>query len=295
MYLNTNLAPLALFLDEPTSGLDSTSALKVTTMLRSISRLGITVVAVMHQPRVEIFSKFDDVLMLAPGGKTAYFGAVKLVKPYFSGLGFRFPVFLNPADVLMDILFGRGRLAEEKEDGKQVKKNVEPKVSDDLVGLWERLGLELVDALARGEGKEGVANRVKVFEESAWTLSDEEHSSDHSPKPSLTTTTTITTKSPRSVGTSTDGLDPNAICAMEEIVARRGASFFKQIWLVHNRSLVQQARTSGSLASEVFVGFFAGLIMGVAGYAEETFHGVHLSPYRGLSSAPNEWLLGLCK
>lgn len=51
--------PLCLFLDEPTSGLDSTSSLEVMDMLEKISRIGMTIVAVIHQPRVEIFNKFD--------------------------------------------------------------------------------------------------------------------------------------------------------------------------------------------------------------------------------------------
>ncbi|ORY49964.1 hypothetical protein BCR33DRAFT_781479 [Rhizoclosmatium globosum] len=83
-------APLSVFLDEPTSGLDSTAAMDAVNILHSISRLGLTIVAVVHQPRVEIFETFDDVLMIAPGGRTAYFGPVSGAKPYFESLGFYF-------------------------------------------------------------------------------------------------------------------------------------------------------------------------------------------------------------
>ncbi|KAJ3316756.1 hypothetical protein HDU76_001567, partial [Blyttiomyces sp. JEL0837] len=100
--------PVALFLDEPTSGLDSTAALDVADILKSISRLGLTIVSVIHQPRSEIFDRFDDVLLIAPGGRTAYLGPVSNVKPYFESLGFLFPPDVNSADVLMDILAGRG-------------------------------------------------------------------------------------------------------------------------------------------------------------------------------------------
>ncbi len=58
--------PVGIFLDEPTSGLDSTSALEVTKILQGITALGLTIVAVIHQPRVEIFELFHDVLMIAP-------------------------------------------------------------------------------------------------------------------------------------------------------------------------------------------------------------------------------------
>ncbi|KAJ3096207.1 hypothetical protein HK100_005627, partial [Physocladia obscura] len=102
--------PLSIYLDEPTSGLDSTAALDVVNIMSSISRLGLTIVAVIHQPRLEIFEAFDDVLMIAPGGFTAYMGPVDRIQEYFTSLGFVFDTRLNPADVLMDILSGRGEL-----------------------------------------------------------------------------------------------------------------------------------------------------------------------------------------
>jgi ABC-type multidrug transport system ATPase subunit len=59
--------PSAIFLDEPTSGLDATAALKVANTMKKIAMtIGITIVAVIHQPRFEIFSEFDDLLMIAP-------------------------------------------------------------------------------------------------------------------------------------------------------------------------------------------------------------------------------------
>lgn len=56
--------PVCLFLDEPTSGLDSTSALEVCESMQKLSGLGMTLVSVIHQPRMEIFEKFDDILMV---------------------------------------------------------------------------------------------------------------------------------------------------------------------------------------------------------------------------------------
>ena len=61
-------------LSEPTSGLDSAAALEVCRTLRAIADLGLTVVAVIHQPRLEIFNSFDDLLLLAPGGVTSFIG-----------------------------------------------------------------------------------------------------------------------------------------------------------------------------------------------------------------------------
>ncbi|KAI8837552.1 P-loop containing nucleoside triphosphate hydrolase protein [Chytridium lagenaria] len=107
--------PLAMFLDEPTSGLDATSALDVSQILRSISRLGLTIISVIHQPRYEIFKSFDDVLLIAPGGQTAYLGPIANVQSYFENLlSIKFDPASNPADLLMDILSGRSNLSTDE-------------------------------------------------------------------------------------------------------------------------------------------------------------------------------------
>ncbi|KAI8908049.1 hypothetical protein EDD86DRAFT_239760 [Gorgonomyces haynaldii] len=96
--------PIAIFLDEPTSGLDSTAALNVASILKNMSKLGLTTVAVVHQPRSEIFYELDDILLLIPGGKTAYLGPREHICEYFENLGYQFDPKLNPADILMDIV-----------------------------------------------------------------------------------------------------------------------------------------------------------------------------------------------
>jgi ABC-type multidrug transport system ATPase subunit len=50
-------APQVLILDEPTSGLDAQAALSIIELLRLFSRQGLTVICVIHQPRVEIFKR----------------------------------------------------------------------------------------------------------------------------------------------------------------------------------------------------------------------------------------------
>ncbi|KAJ3005446.1 UNVERIFIED_CONTAM: hypothetical protein HDU68_004605, partial [Siphonaria sp. JEL0065] len=132
--------PIALFLDEPTSGLDSTSSLKVAEILRKIASLGLTVVSVIHQPRYEIFQQFNDLLMLVPGGKTAYIGPTKFVVEYYKELGYFFDALANPADILMDILSGKGVHLQNLE--------ISP---DGLVDKWETFGKSWVDAKIVGD------------------------------------------------------------------------------------------------------------------------------------------------
>jgi len=66
--------PAVLYLDEPTSGLDSTTSLELITSLQTIARsYNINIIAVMHQPRVEVWRLFDKVMILNRGS-CKYFG-----------------------------------------------------------------------------------------------------------------------------------------------------------------------------------------------------------------------------
>ncbi|KAK4235565.1 putative white-brown complex protein 30 [Achaetomium macrosporum] len=101
-------APMAIFLDEPTSGLDATAASCIMCMLKAITRLGVTVVVIIHQPRVEIFDMIDDLILLA-NGQQLYEGPESGVRPFFEKLGYIFPKHANCADVVTDIITGNGR------------------------------------------------------------------------------------------------------------------------------------------------------------------------------------------
>jgi len=74
--------PSALFLDEPTSGLDTTTALELMGQLKDLSRTGRTVVLSIHQPRAEILSMFDKILLMEAGGTVAYFGSRTALTSY---------------------------------------------------------------------------------------------------------------------------------------------------------------------------------------------------------------------
>ncbi|MCJ1472453.1 hypothetical protein MMC13_001101 [Lambiella insularis] len=107
--------PMALFLDEPTSGLDATSASSIMMTLKALSRLGITVVTIIHQPRQEIFESLDSLILLG-AGRMIYQGREADAGTYFEGLGFRFPEHGNPADVVGDIIAGEGHLYKKTGD-----------------------------------------------------------------------------------------------------------------------------------------------------------------------------------
>ncbi|OMC22531.1 ATP-binding cassette domain-containing protein [Mycobacterium sp. SP-6446] len=65
--------PSLLILDEPTSGLDPALDLQVMTMLRQLADAGRVVLVVTHS--LTYLDICDQVLLMAPGGKTAFLGA----------------------------------------------------------------------------------------------------------------------------------------------------------------------------------------------------------------------------
>jgi len=95
--------PSLIFLDEPTSGLDSFNALNVMHTLRHLAERGRTIVTTIHQPRSNIFSLFDKLLLLS-GGKIMYFGNAADAVDYFSALNYKCPANFNPADFFIDLI-----------------------------------------------------------------------------------------------------------------------------------------------------------------------------------------------
>lgn len=73
--------PSLLFLDEPTSGLDPGLDKQVMNTLRGLADGGRTVVVITHS--VANLGVCDKVLLLAPGGKVAYFGPPDGLLPFF--------------------------------------------------------------------------------------------------------------------------------------------------------------------------------------------------------------------
>lgn len=68
--------PLLLFCDEPTTGLDSASTMIVVKLLKKFTMDGKMVICSIHQPSASVFELFDKVMLLASGGRVAYFGPV---------------------------------------------------------------------------------------------------------------------------------------------------------------------------------------------------------------------------
>lgn len=66
--------PSIVFMDEPTSGLDARAAAIVMRTVRNIVNTGRTIVCTIHQPSIDIFESFDELLFMKRGGEMIYAG-----------------------------------------------------------------------------------------------------------------------------------------------------------------------------------------------------------------------------
>ncbi|KAF3785609.1 ABC transporter G family member 37 [Nymphaea thermarum] len=88
--------PSIIFLDEPTSGLDARAAAIVMRKVRNVVNTGRTVVCTIHQPSIDIFESFDQLMLLKRGGQIIYAGSlgrhsvalIELINPVHYNLNF---------------------------------------------------------------------------------------------------------------------------------------------------------------------------------------------------------------
>ncbi|XP_039114164.1 pleiotropic drug resistance protein 3-like isoform X2 [Dioscorea cayenensis subsp. rotundata] len=66
--------PSILFMDEPTSGLDARAAAIVMRAVKNVADTGRTVVCTIHQPSIDIFEAFDELILMKMGGRLIYSG-----------------------------------------------------------------------------------------------------------------------------------------------------------------------------------------------------------------------------
>ncbi|XP_042014455.1 ABC transporter G family member 39-like [Salvia splendens] len=101
--------PSIIFMDEPTSGLDARAAAIVMRTVRNTVDTGRTVVCTIHQPSMDIFESFDELILMKRGGRIVYAGPLglhshKLIE-YFEAIPGvpKIKDGYNPATWMMDI------------------------------------------------------------------------------------------------------------------------------------------------------------------------------------------------
>ncbi|CAH2079074.1 unnamed protein product [Thlaspi arvense] len=66
--------PSIIFMDEPTTGLDARAAAIVMRAVKNVAETGRTVVCTIHQPSIDIFETFDELILMKNGGQLVYYG-----------------------------------------------------------------------------------------------------------------------------------------------------------------------------------------------------------------------------
>jgi ABC-type multidrug transport system ATPase subunit len=99
-------SPSILFLDEPTSGLDAYNAFNVVECLTALARnYKRTVIFTIHQPRSNIVTLFDQLVLMA-SGRIIYSGPQSESQNYFQQIGYPCPPGFNIADYMIDLTMG---------------------------------------------------------------------------------------------------------------------------------------------------------------------------------------------
>ncbi|CAN6460430.1 unnamed protein product [Victoria cruziana] len=101
--------PSIIFLDEPTSGLDARAAAIVMRAVKNVVHTGRTVVCTIHQPSIDIFESFDELMLMKRGGKIIYAGPLgshsRSVIEYFENISSipKIKDNSNPATWLLEV------------------------------------------------------------------------------------------------------------------------------------------------------------------------------------------------
>ncbi|XP_010521947.1 PREDICTED: ABC transporter G family member 31-like [Tarenaya hassleriana] len=96
-------------MDEPTSGLDARAAAIVMRTVRNTVDTGRTVVCTIHQPSIDIFEAFDELLLMKRGGQVIYGGKLgersQILIDYFQGINGVPPISsgYNPATWMLEV------------------------------------------------------------------------------------------------------------------------------------------------------------------------------------------------
>ncbi|GJJ69567.1 ATP-binding cassette, subfamily G (WHITE), member 2, SNQ2 [Entomortierella parvispora] len=104
--------PKLLFLDEPTSGLDAQASYNIMRFMRKLTDQGQAILCTIHQPSSQLFAFFDDLLLLAKGGRTVYFGDLghdsqELIRYFESNGAPQCALDANPAEYILDVVNAR--------------------------------------------------------------------------------------------------------------------------------------------------------------------------------------------
>lgn len=180
-------SPSILFLDEPTSGLDAYNARNVVECLVKLSRdFERTIVFTIHQPRSNIVSLFDKLVLLSEGD-LVYSGDMMKCNGFFAKNGFKCPVGYNIADYLIDLTANKNSTQAPAQDLEGLPAEaastdvhaVDQTENFDLTREWEHYATHRNDFFGAADSERGntemTAKLNQLFAESVYAsdLKDE--------------------------------------------------------------------------------------------------------------------------
>ncbi|KAF5960764.1 hypothetical protein HYC85_001973 [Camellia sinensis] len=134
--------PSIIFVDEPTTGLDARAAAIVMRAVKNVAETGRTIVCTIHQPSIDIFEAFDELILLKSGGRIVYSGPLSQhsssVIEYFEDISGvpKIKNNYNPATWILDVTSTSAE-AELGVDFAQVYKNSVLYLNNrELVNRW---------------------------------------------------------------------------------------------------------------------------------------------------------------
>ncbi|XVF05898.1 hypothetical protein REPUB_Repub06bG0001600 [Reevesia pubescens] len=101
--------PLVIFMDEPSTGLDARAAAIVMRAVKNVADTGRTIVCTIHQPSIDIFEAFAELILLKPGGRIIYSGPLREhssgIIDYFEGISVvpKIRKNYNPATWMLEV------------------------------------------------------------------------------------------------------------------------------------------------------------------------------------------------
>jgi ABC-type multidrug transport system ATPase subunit len=100
--------PSVIFLDEPTSGLDSYTSFLIVSLLQKIARENnVIIIYTIHQPSLDIFKLFDN-LMVLDKGKSVYFGRADAAVDFYASMNHPCPTSISPPNHFIKVALKGG-------------------------------------------------------------------------------------------------------------------------------------------------------------------------------------------
>lgn len=142
--------PIILFCDEPTSGLDAFMAAQTVRVLRDLAEKGRIILCTIHQPSSEVFSIFDQVLLVG-AGRTILLSSEKIYE-LFLAVGQPVPEQFNPADWVIEVLYSNPQEVVEVYEASQLYNQQIAEIEEEIKNADLQLNPNL-DIMSRSKRK----------------------------------------------------------------------------------------------------------------------------------------------